>query len=186
MMVLTEEDRQTLLRIARDAIAQRLKNRSQIQIDLSHYSAALHQKRATFVTLYLGNKLRGCVGTLEARRPLAVDVATSAVSAAFSDPRFPPLTEDELMQVEIHLSILTPASPMTFTSESDLIAQLRPGVDGLLLEEGRYRGTFLPAVWGDLPEPRKFLQHLKMKAGLPPDYWSETVKVSRYETITIP
>jgi len=102
--------------------------------------------------------------------------------AAFRDPRFPPLAADEFDELDIHLSILTPAEPVSFTSEQELITQLQPGIDGLILEEGHRRGTFLPSVWEQLPEPQQFLRHLKQKAGLSPDYWSENIRISRYRT----
>jgi AmmeMemoRadiSam system protein A len=125
-------------------------------------------------------ELRGCIGSLEAYRPLVEDVAHNAYAAAFSDPRFTPLSETELIDVEFHISVLTPAAPMHFESEADLLSQLRPGIDGLVLEDAGHRGTFLPSVWESLPDAAQFLQHLKMKAGLPADYWSDNLKVSRY------
>lgn len=142
----------------------------------------LRDPGACFVTLNRHGQLRGCIGSLTAHRPLAEDVAENAWSAAFSDPRFPPLREEELDGLDIHISILTPAEPMQFSSEQDLLQQLQPGVDGLIMEEGFRRGTFLPSVWDQLPTPELFLRHLKQKAGLPTDYWSETLKVSRYTT----
>jgi AmmeMemoRadiSam system protein A len=110
------------------------------------------------------------------------DVAHNAYAAAFMDPRFLAVTEDELENLEIHISVLTPAVAMTFDSEEDLLKQIRPGIDGLVLEDGRHRGTFLPAVWESLPDVKSFLQHLKQKAGLPDNYWSDSLKVSRYTT----
>jgi AmmeMemoRadiSam system protein A len=109
-------------------------------------------------------------------------VAQNAYAAAFSDPRFPPLREGEFEELDIHISILSPAEAMHFTSEADLLQQLRPGEDGLVMEEGFRRGTFLPSVWEQLPTPELFLRHLKQKAGLPADYWSSTLEVSRYTT----
>jgi AmmeMemoRadiSam system protein A len=107
-------------------------------------------------------------------------VAENAYAAAFRDPRFPPVSESEFTQLEYHISLLTPAEPLQFRDEADLISQLQPNVDGLVLEDGRHRGTFLPSVWESLPDRKQFLQQLKLKAGLSPDYWSDTVKVSRY------
>ncbi len=126
--------------------------------------------------------MRGCIGTLEAFRPLAEDIAHNAYAAAFQDPRFPPVDASEVDGLDIHLSLLTPAEPMSFQSEQDLLVQLRPGVDGLILAEGGRRGTFLPSVWEQLPEPAQFLEHLKLKAGLPKTYWSDSIRVFRYET----
>ena len=144
--------------------------------------ATLQQIRATFVTLEIDGELRGCIGTLEAHQALVNDVAYNAHAAAFSDPRFFPLSEKEYPRLDIHISILTPAEPMRFSSENDLIAQLRPGVDGLILQDGNHRGTFLPSVWEQLPEAKQFFTHLKRKAGLPMDYWTDSLQVYRYTT----
>jgi len=137
---------------------------------------------ACFVTLHSHGELRGCIGSLQAHQPLIEDVAHNAYAAAFSDPRFPPLRESELAELDIHISLLSPATPISFRSEEDLLQQIRPEEDGLVLEEGRRRGTFLPSVWEQLPTKELFLRHLKQKAGLPPDYWSDTLQVSRYTT----
>ncbi len=110
------------------------------------------------------------------------DVVENAFASAFKDPRFPPLAAAEFDDLEIHISVLSPATPMMFSSEADLLRQLRPGVDGLILEDGPHRGTFLPSVWESLPQPLEFLRNLKMKAGLPADHWSDRVRVYRYQT----
>lgn len=177
---------QQLLQIARGAIVQTLESPHR-KLPLSgKLPDELMQKRATFVTLTIGGRLRGCIGMLEACRPLAEDVAENARAAAFEDPRFPPLTLPELAKLEIHISILSPSEEMVFSSESDLLRQIRPGVDGLILQEGFRRGTFLPSVWAELPEKELFLTHLKLKAGLPADYWSDTLRVFRYTTDCFP
>ena len=134
------------------------------------------------VTLERRGQLRGCIGMLEAVRPLVRDIAENAFAAAFRDPRFPPLTIDELADLELHISILSPAEAVHFKSEQDLIEQLKPGIDGLILREGYRRGTFLPSVWEQLPDASQFLRHLKQKAGLPADYWSDSLKIFRYST----
>jgi AmmeMemoRadiSam system protein A len=139
---------------------------------------------AAFVTLKKDGELRGCIGSLSANRPLHEDIAENAIAAAFRDHRFSAVTESELDDIEISVSVLTPPESMTFSSEQDLIAQLRPGVDGLIISEGAMRGTFLPSVWENYPQADSFLAHLKMKAGLPADYWSGTIKVERYETVS--
>lgn len=205
-MSLNKENRQRLLDLAKRSIQHGLQTGRPLKINLDDYPEELTERRATFVTLQKNHQLRGCIGMLEAVRPLAEDIAENAFSSAFEDPRFPPLQADELDGLEIYLSLLTPAEPLTFTSEQDLISQLQPGIDGLILEEpeiynvankreqlppridglilekGRRRGTFLPSVWEQLPEPEQFLQHLKLKAGLRPDYWSENIKIYRYHT----
>lgn len=180
-MSLTKENQQRLLNLAKQSIQHGLQTGQAITINLDDFPAELTQQRATFVTLQINHQLRGCIGMLEAVRPLAEDIAENAFSAAFKDPRFPPLKTDELGNLDIHLSILTPAEPMSFSSEQDLISQLQPGIDGLILEEGHRRGTFLPSVWESLPNPEQFLQHLKQKAGLPRDYWSKNIRVYRYQ-----
>jgi len=184
-MSLNKAHQQQLLALAKSSIVHGLQTGKPLKINLADFPAELLETRATFVTLQKQHQLRGCIGMLQAVRPLAEDIAENAFSAAFKDPRFPPLQADELDGLEIHLSILTPAEPIVFTSEQDLLDKLQPDIDGLILEEGYRRGTFLPAVWESLPEPRQFLRHLKQKAGLPANYWSDTVRVSRYRADVI-
>lgn len=180
----TEQD--TLLALARRAIVYGLAHQRPPEIDVGALPEVLRKPGAAFVTLHLHGALRGCVGSLEARQALGVDVAENAFNAAFRDPRFAPLTDAELNAIDIHISVLTRPQPLTVSSEQDLLHQLRPGIDGLILEEGHRRGTFLPSVWEQLPDPRDFLRHLKQKAGFPAAYWSPNVRVSRYETISLP
>jgi len=184
-MSLNKTNRRLLLDLAKDSIQHGLQTGCPIQPDLDNYPAELIEPRATFVTLrtnHSADALRGCIGMLKAVRPLAKDIAENAFSAAFRDPRFPPLEAYELENLKIHLSILTPAEPVWFNSEQDLLAQLQPDIDGLILEEGQRCGTFLPSVWEVLPEPEQFLRNLKQKAGLPGDYWSENIRIYRYRT----
>lgn len=177
--------RLALLELARNSIRHGLRTGRPLPVALEALPPELRAKRATFVTLEKDGALRGCIGCLEAVRPLAEDIATNAYAAAFRDPRFPPVDAREADRLQIHLSLLTPAEAMCFDSEEELLQQLRPGVDGLILQEGQRRGTFLPSVWDTLTEPRQFLRHLKMKAGLPADYWSDTLKISRYRSEVI-
>ena len=142
---------------------------------------ALHRVGATFVTLTQQGELRGCIGSLEAHHALDQDVRANARAAAFRDPRFMPLTETELARTRVEVSLLAPAMPLAFTSEADAIRQLRPGIDGVILEYAMHRGTFLPQVWESLPEPHRFMAHLKQKAGLSPNFWSNGIKLFRYE-----
>lgn len=181
-MSLTESERNILLKLARDSIEHGLRTGKPLKIKISNYASELTVDRACFVTLERQGQLRGCIGMLEAVRPLVEDVAENAFAAAFRDPRFPPLSEDELADLDIHISILSPAELIDFSSEQDLLSKIRPGIDGLILQDGYHRGTFLPSVWEQLPDPRQFLRHLKQKAGLPTDYWSDSVKISRYTT----
>jgi hypothetical protein len=182
-MNLSTAEQRSLLDLARESIAQGLKSGGPIQVDVSAFEPGLRQPGASFVTLKLNGNLRGCIGSLEAHQPLASDVARNAHAAAFSDPRFNRLTDDEFDRIELSISILTPAEELTFDDEQQLISMLRPGEDGLILTDKGHRGTFLPSVWEQLPEPREFLRHLKLKAGLPADHWSPSLRVSRYQAL---
>ena len=177
----TEQD--TLLDVACRSIIHGLEHGQPLKISLATLPPSLAAERASFVTLNTtGSQLRGCIGSLKAYRPLAEDVSQNAWAAAFRDPRFPPLQKAELAGLDIHVSVLGEAKPLTFNSEQELLGLLRPGVDGLILEDNAARGTFLPSVWDSLPEPVQFLAHLKQKAGLPADYWSDSLRVWRYTT----
>lgn len=182
LMLLNKEQQVKLLTVAKNSIQQGLTTGKPLQINLADFPSALIVARATFVTLHKNNQLRGCIGVLEAIRPLVEDIAENAYAAAFKDPRFPKLTHEEFNQLSIHLSILSPAEPILFTSELDLLAQLKPGIDGLILQVGSRRSTFLPTVWESLKKPEQFLRQLKQKAGLPPDYWSDNFRIYRYHT----
>jgi AmmeMemoRadiSam system protein A len=179
---LTPDQRNTLLALARQSIAHGLDQSRALTVNPDDYEPALRARRAAFVTLHEQGQLRGCIGHLEAVQTLVQDVAENAFAAAFRDPRFPPLATTELDALAIEISVLTPAVPMEFSSEQDLIGQIRQGIDGLILEDGNARGTFLPSVWESLQEPAEFLRHLKRKAGLPANHWSENLRVSRYRT----
>ncbi len=140
---------------------------------------------AVFVTLHRGSRLRGCVGSPIAQRPLITDVADNAFRAAFKDPRFPPLRRDELTDLDLSIAVLTPPVPMRFDDEIDLLEQLRPGRDGLIIEDGPRRALFLPATWRQLPERRQFLSQLKHKAGLDAGHWSPAFKAARFQSVEI-
>jgi len=143
---------------------------------------ALAARRSSFVTLHRNEELRGCCGTLDAPRSLAEDVWRNAWAAAFNDYRFSALTAAEWPQVTLHLSLLTTPEPLDVTTEEQLLAVLRPSIDGLILESDTGRATFLPAVWEQLPDPLQFVRHLKMKAGWPATYWSNRMRALRYTT----
>ncbi len=140
----------------------------------------LREPGATFVTLTRQGELRGCIGTLEAYRPLELDVRENAVTAAFRDPRFLPLSRAEFDDIRVEVSLLSPPQPIAVRDEAAALAALRPHVDGVVFEYGQARSTFLPQVWEQLPDPAEFLAHLKRKAGLPADFWAEQVRLSRY------
>ncbi len=165
-----------MLAIARAAIAGALDKPQ--EADESHPWLAVHG--ACFVTLTQHGELRGCIGTLEAHRPLLHDLKANAVAAAFRDPRFPPLTHADYPHIAVEVSLLTPPQPMEFRDEQHALAQLRPDVDGVIFQFANFRSPFLPQVWKQLPTPRQFMAHLKHKAGLPIDFWSQEVKLARY------
>ncbi len=177
-----EDARQTddagvvLTTLARGAIAREL------GLPARAHAAApfLDEPGASFVTLRSGGELRGCIGTLRAQRPLGEDVAHNARAAAFADPRFPPLARYEFDAIRIEVSLLSEPEPLRVAGERELVAALRPHVDGVVLEFGERRSTFLPQVWQTLPDPRRFLAQLKRKAGLPEAFWSDELRVSRY------
>jgi uncharacterized protein len=177
---LPSDARQKLRDVARDSIRHGLENGEPVPINPDDHAPPLQQMGASFVTLERGKRLRGCLGTVNACRPLIRDVAENAYGSAFRDPRFPPLIPTEFDDLTITISVLSPPSLITFQSEEDLLSQLLPGIDGLILEEGAHRSTFLPLVWESLPTPRTFLQELKRKAGLPAGYWSTSLRVLRY------
>jgi len=165
-----------LLRIARAAIASRFG----LWFDYRDDAAFLHEQRASFVTLTKSGHLRGCIGSLQPHRRLLDDVRANAQAAAFRDPRFQPLSAAEYNETAVEVSLLSPLSTMQVRDEQDALAQLRPGVDGIVLHCGQHRGTFLPQVWESLPDPRRFLGELKRKAGLSTDFWSDSVRLYRY------
>ena len=182
---LSSEHRGILLDLVSQSIAYGLRNGTQLEIDASHYPDPMKENRACFVTLKINGRLRGCIGSLEAIRPLVVDVVNNAYKAAFADPRFPPLTEGEFREVDSSLSVLDTPESLSFRSEEDLISRLRPGIDGLILKEGKQYGTFLPSLWETLKDPSEFLKELKRKAGLPLDYWSDSIRIQRYTVETV-
>ena len=166
----------TLLKLARSEIGSKLGHR----IPPPAHAGWLDEPGASFVTLTRQGELRGCIGTLEAHRPLGEDVRENAVAAAFRDPRFMPLTRMEFDAIRVEVSLLSATEPLLVKSEEEALARLRPNVDGVVLEYGHYRSTFLPQVWEQLPNPAEFLAHLKRKAGLSMDFWAEQVRLSRY------
>lgn len=181
-MTTPPEQREQLRALARASIEHGMGHDQPVEVVVDDWPAALRQHRATFVTLHRADRLRGCVGALEVARPLVQDVAANAFAAAFRDPRFAPVAPEEMVELTLHVSVLSPIEPLAADTEADLLRQLRPGVDGLIFEAGERRGTFLPAVWRSLPSAPEFLAQLKAKAGLPADYWSESVRAYRYTT----
>ena len=163
----TDTHKQQLLVTARDSIRHGLQHKTPLSVNIADYPEQLRENRATFVTLKLHRTLRGCIGTTTAVAPLIHSIAENAYAAAFRDPRFPPLTHDEYDLIHVSISILAPATSVNFTDESELLAQLHPLEDGLIIELGTRRATFLPSVWESLARPEDFLRQLKLKAGIP-------------------
>ncbi len=182
---LSEEDADVLREVAAQSIRHGLEKGRPLEVIPSRFPPSLQEPVATFVTLNEEGRLRGCVGSLQARRPLVEDVAHNAFAAAFRDSRFPPVSPSEFSGLEIHLSLLTPPEPLPVEDEEDLLRKLRPGEDGLVLEDPPHRATFLPQVWESLPEPQSFVRELKRKAGLPPDHWSSLLRFFRYSVKAI-
>lgn len=149
-------------------------------VAVDSFAEGLRVMRATFVTLERENQLRGCIGSVIATRPLVEDLVENAFRAAFRDPRFPPLAAEEREGLGVSLSVLSPMTEMAVDSEMTLRNALRPGTDGLLIEDDGRRAVFLPQVWEQLPDPGQFLMHLKDKAGLARDYWSDDLKAWRF------
>ncbi|MCA9614079.1 MAG: AmmeMemoRadiSam system protein B [Myxococcales bacterium] len=178
-----EEDDELLLELARLSVAHAATHGRALPVTMDRLPPSLRAPGASFVTLrvHANHALRGCLGTLEASRPLALDVVENAAAAALRDPRFAPVGPDEVSGLDVSISVLGPATPIDVDSEAALLRVLRPGVDGLVLQDGARRGVFLPAVWRELPDAREFLAALRRKAGLPPGHWSPTTRVERFE-----
>jgi AmmeMemoRadiSam system protein A len=151
-------------------------------IKLNQYHQQLREQRGSFVTLSRLGRLRGCIGSLAATRALVMDVAHNASAAAFKDPRFKPLQAGELTDLDIHISVLSPSRKLDVNSRQELIEALRPGVDGLILQEGNKRSTYLPSVWKSVADPQRFVSELRVKAGLPAEGWSSHMQVWTYST----
>jgi len=156
------------------------------KVAVSTFAKELQVKRATFVTLEKKGVLRGCIGTIIAYRSLVEDIVENAFAAAFRDPRFPPLQADEREDLSFSLSVLSPLSQMSFDNEEHFLEQLRPLIDGVLIQDGKNRSVFLPQVWEQLPERTDFLNRLRLKAGMAPDHWSDTFLAWRFTVQKVP
>lgn len=179
---LTQAQQTTLLILARAAIESRLHDQPTPKAPSEE---SIFQKRlGVFVTLKKCGQLRGCIGVFEGVAALAASTIECAQGAAFRDPRFPQLGAEELTEIQISISVLSPPEPMQISNREDLLTQLQPGLDGLILTEGAQRATFLPQVWEQLPDTGDFVAQLLLKAGLPGDYWSPAMRASRYRSIS--
>ncbi len=181
---LTSDDKEQLLKTAAESINYGLQNHCALSPDLNNVNALLQNHGASFVSLHLNKQLRGCIGTLEAYQPLIRDIAEHAYDAAFNDPRFAAVNKQEISKLEISISILTPATAIDFVSEADLLSQLKPSIDGLILQAGNCKATFLPVVWQQLNTAQDFVEQLKLKAGLKKTDWPDDISVYRYHTIS--
>jgi AmmeMemoRadiSam system protein A len=177
----SKSEKHWLLTLARESIALGLKDRRSYEVDPKQVSPELKEGRACFVTLTIGGQLRGCIGHIEAIQPLYKDVIENAASAAFDDPRFPPLDKSELDEIGIEVSVLGKPVDLDYKNADDLVKKLRPGKDGVILRKGAYGATFLPQVWDEIRNPEDFLSHLCAKAGLDSDDWRKgDLKVQTY------
>ncbi|MDO6564218.1 AmmeMemoRadiSam system protein A [Amphritea sp. 1_MG-2023] len=181
----SQADQRYLLQLARQAIAQGIIGHQPVPPSMAAVSTALQQPRGCFVTLTLDGQLRGCIGNLEADTTLLEAVWRNSYLAAFKDQRFMPVTAAELDRLNYEISILTPLTPLSVKNEAALLERLRPGIDGLVLTDGGHRATFLPSVWQQLPQPERFVSQLRLKAGLPADYWRDSLRCDIYQAIKI-
>lgn len=182
---MTDADRRTLLQLAVVAVRDRLHQRPPSPSDPTTWTEPLRELRATFVTLRRRGELRGCCGTVRPREPLARDVVRSALSAAFSDPRFASVEPHEFVELDLHISLLSRPQSLSILTEADLVAVVRPGIDGLILSDESHQGVFLPSVWEQVATPREFVRRLKQKAGFSPDHWSPWLRVERFTAESI-
>ena len=185
MSDILEQHGEKLLRLAASAIFSQLLHPETKNFKLPILNEVLTDTGASFITLSKKDQLRGCIGSLQATKPLIKDIIENACKAAFEDPRFPRLTIEEVRSgdIEISISILSSQTQIYFSNEADLLSKLQPGIDGIILKEGtQCRSVFLPSVWEQIPSPKQFINHLKLKAGLPEDYWSNTIEAWRYTT----
>lgn len=179
---LPDDDRKLLLRLSRQALIDGVRGKALEPIDFDEIPVLLSQPGATFVTLTIENELRGCIGSLEAKRPLAEDVRVHAVAAALEDYRFPAVNEQEVEKISIEISRLTAPQLIEFRDPEELLSQIRPGVDGVILQKGIRRATFLPQVWDKVPEVEIFLEMLCRKMGAAAECWQEPgVEVFTYQ-----
>lgn len=168
---LSEDEKKTLLRLARQSIELAVNQRPLPRLNLAEFSPLLCENGASFVTLTEGGDLRGCIGALEPYQPLVQDVCEHAAAAALDDYRFAPVTSAEVPLLEIEISRLTPPQRLNYAGPADLLAKLRPQIDGVVLRDSMRRATFLPQVWEKLPEPELFLAQLCQKMGAPANLW---------------
>lgn len=169
--ILSKDEKIELLKIAREAIRAVAAGGSPPELVPGDFSSNLQMEAASFVTLTNHGRLRGCIGTLEASQPLVLDVQEHAVAAAFEDYRFPNIRSEELAEIEIEISRLSPMAPLAYQTPEELVGALQPGIDGVMITDGYRRATFLPQVWEKVNDVQDFMGHLCMKMGAAPEYW---------------
>lgn len=179
---LTSEEKKFLLGVARSALEHGVRREEQPALDLEKMPERLREEGASFITLTIHGELRGCIGALEPYQALVKDVQEHAVAAGLEDPRFPPVAPRELGLINIEISRLTLPKKLVYTDAEDLLARLRPNVDGVILRDGPRRATFLPQVWEKIPDKSEFLDNLCYKMGAAPDTWRrKTLEVLVYQ-----
>ena len=171
---LTDGEKQTLLRLAREALELGVRGRKLPPLDNASLTPRLREQGASFVTLTIDGELRGCIGALEAYQPLVDDVREHAIAAALDDPRFRPVVEAELNRIKLEVSRLTAPHLLEYSSSEDLLKKLRPHIDGVILKGDYRRATFLPQVWEKIPDPEDFLDNLCAKMGAKSNLWRNT------------
>lgn len=181
--MLSAQDGDILLNLARHTILEELGCASKPAKQLNKAAKLLQKEcRGTFVTLHKHGQLRGCIGNIEPVKSIFQSVKDNAAHAAFNDSRFSPLSEDEVEEIEIEVSILTKPEKLDYKNANDLVSKLRPGIDGVIVSKDRHKSTFLPQVWDNLKKPEDFLEQLCLKAGLPMDSWaSDSLDIFTYQ-----
>ena len=182
----SDEERGLMLSAAIDSIEHGLHRGTAFPVRPKNFPSVLQSDGASFVTIQVDGNLRGCIGTLNAYRSLIIDIVENAFSASRNDTRFPPICFEDLPMMDVHLSILSEPEPMDVLDEEDFIRQLRPGIDGAILQTGSKRGTFLPSVWEHCSDAHDFVRALKRKAGIAADDWPADLQVFRYVVETVP
>jgi len=178
-MVLKDEEKQYILKIARMTLEAHTQNKEMFEFDIAKFPV-LEEKRACFISLYIKGKLRGCIGHILPVQELYKDVIENTVSAASRDPRFNPVTEDEVKDITIEVSVLSVPKELGYEGEQDLLDKLKPKEHGVIIEKGMHNATFLPQVWEHFDKKEDFLSQLCLKAGLPPEAWKKDISVKTY------
>jgi AmmeMemoRadiSam system protein A len=182
---LADDEKTQLLTLARSSIVCHLISGKELIVNTDDFPPSFQQDAACCVTLTLKNKLRGSIGTSYAQRPLVLDIIHNAYSAAFDDPRYNPVKKEDIHDIKIDISVLTTPTPISFLNEEDLLDKLQGTTDGIILQEGVHKATFLPSAWKAFSNPSEFIAALKVQAGLNAGYWSDNIVISRYQTINL-